>query len=294
MESVEQYVARITGYAKDLNPREVLGSTAHRLGSLLAGRDAADLWWKKAPDRWSVAEIVTHLADAEVVAAYRFRMILSTPGTAIQSFDQNKWAAGLRYTTRDPFESLALFRALRDSLLQLVDSLTETELDYDGTHQERGKETLRHLLTLYAGHDLNHIQQVEALLRERDRDSTGQPSKFEPTPLKAEVSGDALDALDVRVGTIRSIRDVPGADRLMVLTVDFGDRERSVVAGIKQERPVPADLVGRQALFVVNLSPRTIRGQLSEAMLFDIGYADQFRPAFAQPEWPVPNGSRAG
>ena len=85
-----------------------------------------------------------------------------------------------------------------------------------------------------------------------------------------------------------------GADRLAVLTVDFGDRTRSIVAGIRTERPSLAALVGSQALFVVNLPPRTIRGQLSEGMLFDVGFADGLRPAFAQPEWPVPDGVRAG
>jgi tRNA-binding protein len=291
-ESVERYVARITGLARGQDPRKVLGSTATRIGSLLARRNSDDLTWKKAPDRWSIAEIVTHLADAEVVAAYRFRMILSTPGTPIQAFDQNTWAAGLRYPTRDAFESLALFRALRESLLRLIDSLTEAELEYFGVHQERGNETLRHLLTLYAGHDLNHLQQIEGLLNDRDRDRA--TAAFEPPPVKRQVDADTLDALDVRVGTIRTVQDVPGAARLLLLSVDFGDRERSVVAGIKQERLAPNDLVGRQALFVVNLPPKTIRGHTSEAMLFDIGYADQLRPAFAQPEWPVPNGTRAG
>jgi len=289
-ETVEQYVTRITGYVGGCDPREVLGSTAQRIGTLLAGRSADDLRWKKGPERWSVAEIVTHLADAEVVGAYRFRMILSTPGTPIQAFDQSRWATGLKYSTRDAFESLALFRPLRESLLKLIDGLTESELDHYGVHQERGKETLRHLVSLSAGHDLNHLQQIEGLLSERDR-SRGA---FQPSALKPRAPADALDALDVRVGTIRTVRDVPGADRLMLLSVDFGDRERTVVAGIKQERPAPSDLVGRQALFVVNLPLKTIRGHLSEAMLFDIGYADHLRPALAQPEWPVPNGTRVG
>jgi tRNA-binding protein len=98
----------------------------------------------------------------------------------------------------------------------------------------------------------------------------------------------------VRVGTIRAAAPVAGADRLAVLTVDFGDRTRSIVAGIRTERPSLAAVVGVQALFVVNLPPKTIRGQLSEGMLFDVGFADGLRPAFARPEWPVPDGARAG
>ena len=87
---------------------------------------------------------------------------------------------------------------------------------------------------------------------------------------------------------------VPGADRLALLTVDFGDRTRSIVAGIRTERPSLDAVVGVQALFVVNLPPKKIRGELSEGMLFDVGFADGLRPAFAQPECPVPNGVRAG
>jgi len=115
-----------------------------------------------------------------------------------------------------------------------------------------------------------------------------------PAPIKPAVPPAALDALDVRVGTIVSVEDVPKADKLVRLTVDFGDHRRRIVAGIKQERADPTEVVGRQALFVVNLEPRTIRGAVSEGMLFDLGFADGIAPALAVPERPVPNGTRAG
>ena len=115
-----------------------------------------------------------------------------------------------------------------------------------------------------------------------------------PAPVKPIVSADALKALDIRVGTIVFVEDVPQAERLVRLTVDFGDRTRRVIAGLKKERANPREIEGRQALFVVNLEPRTIRGELSEAMLFDIGYADGLRPVLAVPEHPVPNGTQAG
>ena len=117
---------------------------------------------------------------------------------------------------------------------------------------------------------------------------------FTPAPVKPIVDAAVVDSLDVRVGTIRAVAAVDAADRLARLTVDFGDHTRSIVAGIRTERPSLESIVGVQALFVVNLPPRTIRGQVSEGMLFDIGYADGVRPAFAQPEWPMPNGVRAG
>ena len=115
-----------------------------------------------------------------------------------------------------------------------------------------------------------------------------------PAPVKAAVPMAALDALDVRVGTIVAVEDVPKADKLVQLTVEFGDHQRRIVAGIKQERADPTEIVGRQALFVINLEPRTIRGAVSQGMLFDIGFADGIVPVLAVPERPVPNGTRAG
>ena len=120
------------------------------------------------------------------------------------------------------------------------------------------------------------------------------PEPFRPAPIKPLVTSTALEALDIRVGTIASVEDVPNSDRLVRLTVDFGDHTRRIVSGLKQERADPSEIVGAQALFVVNLEPRKIRGELSEGMLFDIGFADGVRPALAVPERPVPNGTRAG
>ena len=100
--------------------------------------------------------------------------------------------------------------------------------------------------------------------------------------------------LDIRVGTIQSVADVTGSDKLMQLRVDFGDHQRTIVAGIKQERSDPNEIVGRQALFVINLEPRKMKGVISEGMLFDIGYEDGITPVLAIPEKSVPNGSRAG
>ncbi len=115
-----------------------------------------------------------------------------------------------------------------------------------------------------------------------------------PVPVKPAVNLDALEKLDIRVGTIESVADVPGAEQLCQLRVNFGDHTRTIVASIKNERPNPREIEGKQALFVVNLEPRKMRGVLSEGMLFDIGYADGVKPVLAMPEAPVPNGTRAG
>jgi len=115
-----------------------------------------------------------------------------------------------------------------------------------------------------------------------------------PAPVKPAIPFTALEAVDVRVGTIVAVEDVPKSDKLLRLIVDFGDHTRRILAGMKQERANPAEIVGRQALFVVNLEPRRMMGEVSEGMLFDLGYADGVAPALAVPEWPVPNGTRAG
>jgi tRNA-binding protein len=117
---------------------------------------------------------------------------------------------------------------------------------------------------------------------------------FKPAPVKPTISFQAFEKIDVRVGPILTVSDVPGSDKLVALRVDFGDHQRTVVAGLKQERAHAAEIQGRQALFVVNLEPRRLKGVISEGMLFDLGYADGIVPVLACPERPVPDGTRAG
>jgi methionine--tRNA ligase beta chain len=115
-----------------------------------------------------------------------------------------------------------------------------------------------------------------------------------PAPIKPTIAIADLEKIDIRAGTILAVEDVPGSDKLVQLRVNFGDHQRVILSGMKQERTDPRELVGRQALFVVNLEPRKMRGVVSEGMLFDIGFADGVKPALATPEHPVPDGSRAG
>jgi len=117
---------------------------------------------------------------------------------------------------------------------------------------------------------------------------------FSPAPIKRVVPFSALEALDIRAGTIERVDEVPRSHKLMRLTVNFGDHTRTILAGIRRERANPQEIVGKQALFVVNLEPRQIAGEVSEGMLFDLGYADGITPVLAMPEKPIPNGARAG
>jgi tRNA-binding protein len=119
-------------------------------------------------------------------------------------------------------------------------------------------------------------------------------SDFTPAPVKPIVAISALEVLDIRVGTIERVEEVPRSDKLMKLTVNFGDHSRTILAGIKKERENPREIEGRQALFALNLEPRKMAGEISEGMMFDIGYADGVTPVLSVPERAVPNGTRAG
>jgi len=115
-----------------------------------------------------------------------------------------------------------------------------------------------------------------------------------PAVLKPCITLDLLNQIDIRVGTIQAVTDVANSDKLVQLRVSFGDHERTIVAGLKQERADPREIEGKQALFVVNLEARSMRGVVSEGILFDIGYADRVCPVLAVPDSPVPDGTRAG
>ncbi len=118
--------------------------------------------------------------------------------------------------------------------------------------------------------------------------------KIKVAPIKPTVSYDVFDKIDIRVGTIELVEDIEKSDKLVRLTVNFGDHKRKILAGMKQERENPKEVEGKQALFVVNLEPKKIMGEVSQGMLFDIGYADKITPVLAIPEKSVPNGTRAG
>lgn len=117
---------------------------------------------------------------------------------------------------------------------------------------------------------------------------------MKPAAIKSEISFKDVEKIDIRVGTIERVEEITGAEELVRLVVSFGDHKRTILAGIKKEREDPTEIQGKQALFVVNLAPRKMMGEISEGMLFDIGYADGVKPALAVPADPVPDGTRAG
>ena len=163
-ETIRQYVRRILGYVEGRNPLQVQQATPRRLARLIHGRSRARLARRPAPGKWSVAEILAHLAEAEMVGGYRMRMILSASGTPIQAFDQDKWARVSNYARQDPRQSLELFSALRRGNLALLRSLKPRQWRMYGMHAERGKETVARIATMFAGHDINHTRQIEKIL----------------------------------------------------------------------------------------------------------------------------------
>jgi hypothetical protein len=163
-ETPQQYTQRILGNVAGQEPLKVQAATPKKLERFLAKASAAKLRKRPAPDKWSIGEILAHLADAEIVIAWRVRSILGAPGTAIQAFDQESWVVAGHYDKRNPSESVAQFGAVRDANLALYKSLTAEQWKQYGIHSERGQESVEHIVRMMAGHDLNHLKQIEAIL----------------------------------------------------------------------------------------------------------------------------------
>lgn len=163
-ETQDQYKARILSYQAGKDALALLVAAPGILSSLIGELSDEDLMHRPAPGKWCIKEIVAHLADDELVGAYRIRSVLSAPGTPIQAFDQDLWARNGRYAVTNVNESLELFRALRHANLGLFRSLSPSESDAFGVHAERGVESIRDIARYYAGHDINHFRQIEAIL----------------------------------------------------------------------------------------------------------------------------------
>lgn len=163
-ETPQEYTQRTLGMTQGQSPLKIQAATPAKLGKLVGRASSAKLRKKPAPGKWSVAEIVAHLADCEIVTGWRVRQILGAPGTPIQPFDQDAWAAAGHYEKRDARKSVAQFRAAREANLALLKSLTPEQWKHHGLHAERGVETIERIVGMMAGHDLNHLGQVERIV----------------------------------------------------------------------------------------------------------------------------------
>jgi len=164
-ETAEQYTRRISSYADGKKPLAVQAATARKLQGMIKGVSAGKLRKRPAPDKWSVAEILAHFADVEVAVGFRMRLILGAPGTPVAAYDQDAWVTSGHYAKRDPRKSIEHFRVAREANLGLLKSLTPDQWKHYGMHAERGQESIEHMALLVAGHDLNHLQQIERIMK---------------------------------------------------------------------------------------------------------------------------------
>jgi len=164
-ETAQEYTARLLSYGEGKDPLRLQQAAPAKLASLLRGRNRKQLMRRPAPDRWSVAEILAHLADAELAISWRLRQVLTNNAISIQAYDQDLWAKTFDYGRRDPRQSLANFLTLREANVALLKSVPRKLWENYGVHQERGNESVNHIVRMVAGHDLNHLQQVEKILK---------------------------------------------------------------------------------------------------------------------------------
>jgi hypothetical protein len=176
-ETAPQYIQRVLGYIEGQDAINVQRATAAKLKKSLRGLTPKQLKWKSEPGKWSIGEILAHLADTEVVASWRMRSVIGASGTTIQPFDQDAWAAAFDYAKRDPKQSLEVFRVMRENNLAMLKALPRDRWESYGMHLERGKETLVHLTRMFAGHDANHILLVERIVGELKQKSAVVPRK---------------------------------------------------------------------------------------------------------------------
>jgi uncharacterized damage-inducible protein DinB len=164
-ETPQQYVKRILGYVEGQDPFKIQKSTAKKLQKLIKPLSKKEMKRRPAPGKWSIAEILAHLVDTELAGSWRMRLIMGSNGAPVLGYDQDVWAKTFAYADKDPRHSLKMFRVLRENNLSLLKSIPPKLWKNHGMHSERGKETIARIFRMFAGHDLNHLQQVAKIAR---------------------------------------------------------------------------------------------------------------------------------
>ncbi len=163
-ETVRQYTQRILAYQHGHEPLQILSSTPKKIARLLTGVSKKTLVRRPAPKTWSIAEILAHLADGELVVGFRMRLVLGCNGTTIQAYDQDVWARFSRYASQDPRLSFEAFKIQREHNVQLLKRIPRKMWKYYGMHSERGRETISRMIEMMAGHDINHLAQIRRIV----------------------------------------------------------------------------------------------------------------------------------
>ncbi len=164
METADQYKARLMALTESKDPVSVQRETIEQLNALIAGIPAEKLRQRPAPDRWSAAEILAHLSEAEIASSWRYRQMLEHDGAVLSGYDQDLWETLGGYSTRDPGKSLLLFQLLREANLRLFEGLSPEQWQRHGMHTERGRMSVQDLVRLVAGHDINHVEQIRKVI----------------------------------------------------------------------------------------------------------------------------------
>ena len=163
-ETVEQYQQRLAEYTKDRDPVELQRVAPAQLSRLIDGRSHHQLTSRPAPDKWSIVEVLAHMAEDELSSSWRYRQMIERDQVTLEGFDQELWARLGKYETWSATEALEMFRLLREANLRMLDALTPEQWERSGNHVERGKLTVRELARHMAAHDINHIEQIEKLI----------------------------------------------------------------------------------------------------------------------------------
>jgi len=164
MATAAEYKARILSFVEGKDPVEVQRQTPALLAELTDGVAESRLYERPEPGKWSVAELVAHLADAEIGCSWRYRQMIEHSGSPLSPYDQELWNTLGSYSSRRLSESLPLFRLLRENNLRMLDRLTSEQWERYGMHAERGRMSVRELAQQIAGHDLNHVEQIRKIL----------------------------------------------------------------------------------------------------------------------------------
>jgi uncharacterized damage-inducible protein DinB len=163
LEDAKAYTSAVLGLLGERDPAMVLQDTPGALRKAISGLSESQMATPETTGKWSIRQVLRHLADSELVWGYRLRLVLSQDRPPLTGFDQDRWAERLHYDEADVATALEEFALLRRGNLKLLDRATPDDLERVGVHTERGEESVEHMIRLYAGHDLLHLRQIERI-----------------------------------------------------------------------------------------------------------------------------------